>query len=142
MKVLLDSNVLFSGLGFIGNENKVIWLAVLGRIKLVVSDYILLESRKNIEKKFTGDRQKDALEVLERLIISEALQVKRKEKYLVHLEDARALINEKDSPILACAMLEDIDILITGDRSFHTKKVKDRIRVMGAGEFLERYTSA
>jgi len=142
LKVLLDSNVLFSGLGFIGNENKVIWLAIFGKIKLVVSDYILLESRKNIEKKFTGDRKKMALDVLERLIISEALQVKGKGDYRVHLEEAKNLINEKDSPILACAMLEDVDILITGDRDFHTKRVKKRVKVMSAGEFLERYRSA
>lgn len=142
MKVLLDSNVLFSGLGFIGNENRVIWLAILGKIKLVVSDYVLLESRKNIEKKFTGDKQKEALEVLERLVLSDAVEVKKKDDYIVHLKDARKLINEKDSPILACAMLKDIDILITGDKGFHTKRVKKKVKVMSAGEFLERYRSA
>lgn len=137
MKVLLDSNTLFSGLGFMGMENKVIWLAILGRIRLVVSDYIVAEFRRTVEKKFTGDRKKKAVELLNRLLVSGAVEVKGREDYISYFEEADKLINEKDSPILACAMREDIDVLVSGDKDFHTSKVKGRVRVMKAREFLE-----
>lgn len=139
MKVLLDSNILFSGLGFKGPENRVIWLAILGKIKLVISDYILAEVKKIIELRFTGVRKKRAIELLNRLIASETIEIKRKEDYISNLGEAKKLINERDSPILACAMLGDIDVLITGDKDFHTKNAKKRARIMKTREFLQQF---
>ncbi len=136
MKALLDTNALFSGLGFKGPENKIIWLAILGKLELTVSEYILDELIRNVQVKFTGPRRKKALELIERLVVSDAVEVKTLKDYEGFLDEAKGVINEKDAPIVACAMLSDIDVLLTGDKGFRKKAVKERICVMNASAFL------
>ncbi len=140
MKLLLDANTLFSGLGFSGPENRLVWLAILGRIDLAVSDYILAELTENITKKFTGENKTTALELLDRLLASEAVDVKRKDNYSHLLDEARKTINKKDAPILAAAMLPDIDALITGDKAFHTKDAKQKATISTTQAFLSTFT--
>jgi len=139
MKVLLDTGTLLSGLVFKGPENMIIWGAIQGKFRLVVSDYILLEFEKNISRKFTGKRRKRAIELLTKIKDYDALEIKGRKDYLSHLREAEKVINKKDAPVLACAMLDDIDVLVSGDEDFYTGDVRDKVNVMRAREFLETY---
>jgi predicted nucleic acid-binding protein len=46
--------------------------------------------------------------------------------------------DEKDKPLLAAAILSDVDILISGDKDFHCVDI-ERPEILKPSEFLERY---
>jgi len=46
--------------------------------------------------------------------------------------------DKKDTPILAAAILSDVDVLITGDDDFSEIEI-DRPEILTPAEFLERY---
>ncbi|MBS1263815.1 MAG: hypothetical protein MAG715_01006 [Methanonatronarchaeales archaeon] len=39
-------------------------------------------------------------------------------EYSGNIDEARSIISDKDSPVLACAMLPEVDLLITSDAEF------------------------
>lgn len=58
MKVLLDSNVLFSALFFEGNECMVLRLVSAGKVRGVISEYILKEVARVADAKSSQKVQK------------------------------------------------------------------------------------
>lgn len=54
------------------------------------------------------------------------------------LDEFPEMRDTKDSPILATAILEDIDILVTGDKDFLVLDI-DMPDIVTMAEFLERY---
>ena len=52
MRVVLDTNVIVSGLNFPGNERLVLELAVRERFELYLSTFILEEAAGVLERKF------------------------------------------------------------------------------------------
>lgn len=47
--------------------------------------------------------------------------------------------DEKDYPVLYCAIQEDIEILVTGDKDFKDAKFDSGPEIMTPSEFLQRY---
>ena len=66
MRVVLDTNVIVSGLNFPGNERLVLELALRGRFELCLSSFILEEVSGVLERKFdwTEERSAQALRAL------------------------------------------------------------------------------
>ena len=66
MRVVLDTNVIVSGLNFPGNERLVLELALRGRFELYISDFILDEVAGVLVRKFdwAEERSSQALSVL------------------------------------------------------------------------------
>ena len=116
MKVLLDTNVLFAGLGFRGVVGDLLEELVRQDHTLVTSEYILEELREKIRLKFKEEHVRSALDLLLFLLQRLLLEVKHVEEYRVHLEEAKARVPEQDAPILALALLEDVDYFVTGDK--------------------------
>ncbi len=116
MRVLIDSSTLYSAIAFPQKENKMV-KSLMEKHTIVVTDYIEEELKRNFEKTFSKDRKKDILFELD-MFISEC-ELKKVEEYEKYLEKAKKKISKKDSPILACSMLKDIDYLITSDNEFH-----------------------
>jgi len=52
-------------------------------------------------------------------------------------ENVPQIRDKKDTPILASAILEDVDILITGDSDFYDVKI-DRPEILSPAEFLAK----
>lgn len=117
MKVLLDTNVLFSGLGFRGVVGRLLEELVHQGHTLVMSDYILEELRRKIRGKFQGPQKEVALDLLLFILSRIPLEVKEQNEYRKNLARALELVPEQDAPILATAMLEDVDYLVTGDKA-------------------------
>ena len=67
MRVVLDTNVIVSGLNFTGNERIVLQLALRGRFELYLSPFILEEIERVLRSKFGWERERlsHALTVLE-----------------------------------------------------------------------------
>ena len=47
------------------------------------------------------------------------------------------IAHKKDIPILAAALYANVDYLLTGDLHFFTDKVKSKLKVRKAREFLD-----
>jgi len=118
MKVLLDTNVLFSGLGFGGVVGDLLEELIRQGHSLVTGEYILEELREKVRLKFKEPHAKAALDLLLYILPRMALEVKPPEAYRPHLEPAKGLVPEQDAPILAMALADDVDFFVTGDRDF------------------------
>ena len=129
MRVVLDTNVIVSGMNFPGNERMVLELALRGRFELYLSCFILEELTRVLRRKFGWgeDRVTEARRTLEKAAI--VIEPQR----LSDVIDA----NEADNRILECAMEASADYLVTGDRR-HLLPLGEHqgIRILNAPRFL------
>lgn len=108
MRVVLDTNVIISGLNFPGNERLVLDLARRRRFDLYLSPFILGEVSRVLALKFgwEGGRVTQALSMLR-----DAATIIEPPQSLDVIDD-----NEADNRILECALASSADYLVTGDR--------------------------
>lgn len=108
MRVVLDTNVIVSGLNFPGNERLTLEMALRGRFQLCLSPFILDEVAGVLIRKFdwSADRTSQALRALgDAATIIDPLR-------LPELIEA----GHADNRILECAVAASADYLVTGDR--------------------------
>ena len=134
MRVVLDTNVIISGLNFPGNERVVLELALRGRFELYLSPFILEEVAGVLRNKFGWDDGG----------ISQAIRT---------LNDAAAIVDpprlpdviEKGNPdnrILECAVEASADYLVTGDWQ-HLLPLGEHegVQILNAPRFLQSLDS-
>ncbi len=129
MRVVLDTNVVVSGLNFPGNERLVLELALRGRFELYLSPFILEEVGGVLGRKFGWDEDR----------VSEARRTLEKAATVIEprrLPDVIAA-NEADNRILECAMEASAEYLVTGDRK-HLLPLEEHqgVWVLNAPRFL------
>ena len=108
MRVVLDTNVIISGLNFPGNERMVLELALRGRFELFLSWFILGEVSGVLTRKFGWDQER-AMRVIGTLQNAAAIvEPPRLEEVI---EGGHA-----DNRVLECAAAANADYLVTGDR--------------------------
>lgn len=129
MKVVLDTNVILSGLNFPGKEREVLELARLGRYQLYLSPFILGEAAGVLQRKFGWSAQRTEQAML--LLRSWATVVRPKENVSVIERD------DADNRVLECALEAGADFLVTGDRRdlLPLKEFKGT-RIVPSSEFL------
>lgn len=115
MKILIDSSTLYSAIAFPKTENEMVKL-LLEKHTLVITRYIEEELERNFKESFSEGRKKDILFELD--MFTSKCEIKELEDYQEYLDLAKEKISKKDAPILACAMLPDIDYLIASDKEF------------------------
>ena len=129
MRVVLDTNVIVSGLNFPGNERLVLELALRGRFELCLSPFILEEVAGVLERKFdwTEERSAQALRAL-----GDAATVVEPRRFPEVIEGGHA-----DNRILECAVEISADYLVTGDRR-HLLPLEEHqgVKVLNAPRFL------
>jgi len=110
MRVFLDANILFSAAWKEGADAALLFeLAAAGFCKLTTSRLAVEEARRNIARK-----RPERLPPLERFA---ELALIGREPGASHLALARAhRLPDKDIPILAAAIAQGADLLVTGDR--------------------------
>ena len=108
MRVVLDTNVIVSGLNFPGNERLVLELALRGRFELCLSPFILDEVAGVLVGKFdwAEERSAQALRAL-----GDAATVVETRRLPEVIEGGHP-----DNRILECAVEASADYLVTGDR--------------------------
>ena len=129
-KATLDTNILISALGWIGNPKQVFDKIVDGEVKLVISDEQFNELSRTLEYpkfQFTKD-QKDRFKSL---ILGIATFVKPIERIDVIKEDP------DDNMILECAVAGKADYIVTGDPDLLELKEFRGVRIVTAREFLK-----
>ena len=129
MRVVLDTNVVVSGLNFPGNERLVVELALRGRFELYLSSFILGEVAGVLGRKFGWNEDR----------VTEARRTLEKAATVIEPQRLPDVIeaNEADNRILECAVEASADFLITGDRR-HLLPLEEHqgVGILNAPRFL------
>ena len=116
MKILVDTNVFVASMKFAGVKRKVIWKILEKGYVLVLTDFIIEELKRKFTELYGPGEVQAALENLLTFLGSGLVEVKNLKEYARNIPVAKTLIREKDAPILATVMLDDIDYLVTRDK--------------------------
>ena len=131
MRVMIDTNVLISAIVFPNDRmDSLIFKASLDH-QLVLSSYIVDELLKVTERKFPS-KIKDVDLFLTRLPY---------ELVYTPIEQNLALFSIRDIddyPVLYSAIVEDVDIFVTGDDDFKNLEI-EAPEIVTPSEFLEKY---
>jgi predicted nucleic acid-binding protein len=98
--------------------------------KLVLSSFVIAELTRVVERKFP--KQLDALDKFLTALPFELVYTPK-----VIAKDLFQIRDEMDYPVLYSAIIEDIDILITGDKDFDSIEI-ERPEILSPKQFLER----
>ena len=133
MRVMLDTNVIISALLFPSAKMNAMMQCVLMKHRLVLSSYVVDELKRVVRRKFP---QKEAVidKLLTMLSFEYAYTPEKVEDGLFYIRDI------KDYPVLYTAILEDVDVLVTGDRDFADIDI-EKPEIMTPAEFIEKYLS-
>jgi len=127
-KVVLDTNVIISGLNFRGNPRKILDLIRGEQIELYLSPFILEEVRGILKEKFSWDEERiqTAIEKLK------AALVKPEKNISVIKKD------EDDNRILECAVEGKVKYIVSGDKQ-HILPLKEYqgIKILSPAQFLK-----
>lgn len=131
MRIMLDTNVLISALLFPGSKMDLLMNCIFTQHQLVLSSYVVEELKNVVTRKFPNKEQ-----VINKLLIAMSYEF----VYTPNdLEDGLFDIRDmKDYPVLYTAIIEDIDILITGDKDFNNLNI-EKPEIMTPTEFIECY---
>ena len=127
MRILIDTNVLFSAILFPKSKPAKALLHVADYHEIVLCETNITELRNILERK--APRYLSDAEVLLAEMSFELIPA---------INHAEKLIRDaKDQPILNAAIVSDVDIILTGDKDFLTLEI-ERPKCMSVAQFLER----
>ncbi|MEM2088462.1 MAG: putative toxin-antitoxin system toxin component, PIN family [Thermoproteota archaeon] len=132
LDVMVDSNVIYSGLVFKGKPARVLKVILDGKLRLVIPEDQLEELYVLFKRK-----SPDSLYLLEAYVSLQRVKIVSAEKYLKKIKTALKLTRDKkDAPYIACALLIKPKYLVTGDKDFQTETIKRRLNILTPREFL------
>ena len=126
--LVLDTNVLISGLLFTGTPRKILDAALLGKLELVTSLDLLNELERVLKDKFSNT----GIEVAQMLeIVMNAAVISIPTEIVEAIKDDPA-----DNRVLECAVSGKAEVIISGDKHLlKLKKFRD-IPILTPREFL------
>ncbi len=132
MRVMLDTNIFISMIFFPSEQTRKLARRLTDSHQIVVCDYVVEELRLVTDRKFPAKRR-----FLDCFFVELPFELVYTPKTL-DLNGFPEMRDTKDSPILATAVMEGIDVFITGDKDFLVLDV-DVPEIVTMAEFLERY---
>ncbi len=131
MRVLIDTNVLFSAILFPDGQTAKAFEKCLTFHEIVIPSYVIEELKRVVEKKLPH-RLKDIDNFLKSLTFECAYTPESPKENLFYIRDP------KDYPVLYTAIIENVDILLTGDTDFKDTEI-ERPEILTPKEFLDKY---
>lgn len=128
IKVLIDTNILVSALGFGGKPRQILLLILDRKIKAVTSPILFAEFHEIVSKKFP--LLASQLELIENKLNKVFLKVNPKESINI----VRDL---DDNRVLEAASVGECQYIITGDKDLLDLKYYNKIIILTASDFLE-----
>ena len=109
IKVVLDTNIYISALGYYGPEREILKKGITGELTLYASKNILEEIYRVLDYPkfgFTAEQKNSA-----KLILTEAVKI-------INIPHKLELIKDdpSDNKFLECAVAADADYIVTGDK--------------------------
>lgn len=133
-RVFIDTSVIIAGLfSSTGASAAILDLCESEMLEMVVNKQVLTEADRNFEKRFSCLVQefRNFLKNTNPTLVADPTNEEVKK--------AQKLINSKDSPILAAALREKVDFLITLDNHFLLIKEKVAIKIVSPAEFIKKF---
>ena len=131
MKVMLDTNILISAFVFKSKKMNELIYKLSKDHEIVICSYTIEELKELVDTKFKVT-QKDLDEFLRDFPFILVYSPTTVENKLFEIRD------NDDYIILHTAIVEDVDVFITGDKDFDDIDI-DKPEIMNASEFLEKY---
>ncbi|MDR1565468.1 MAG: putative toxin-antitoxin system toxin component, PIN family [Oscillospiraceae bacterium] len=132
MTVMLDTNIIISAGLFGGGRLTALTLRIADEFSLVLSSAIINELWCVINRKFPDKKQ-----AMERFLKHLSFEMSYTPKELDN-EIFPKIRDKKDYPILASAIIADVDVFITGDSDFTPVEI-DRPEILSIRDFAEKY---
>jgi putative PIN family toxin of toxin-antitoxin system len=126
---MLDTNIFISMIFYPSQQTRELAKRLTDSHQIVICDYVIEELRLVTERKFPEKRM-----FLDRFFMQLPFELVYTPKIL-DLAEFPTMRDAKDSPILATAILENIDIFLTGDKDFLVLDV-EMPKIMTMAEFL------
>lgn len=138
LRVLIDTNVLFSGLFWRGAPYLILSLLEEGRIKLLLPEQVILEAREVIQK--IKPEEKQLLDIFLKRFSRKIKRVRKPSKQEI-VKAEKMLRDSDDAPILATAFISKPDFFVSGDEDLLTAEVRSHedFITCSSMEFLEQY---
>ena len=131
MRIMIDTNILISAILFPNDRINELMRIIAHRHKLILSSFVIEELMGVVIRKFAG--KKEAVDsFLSKFPYEMVYTPKEMKRNLFQIRD------EKDYPVLYTAIIEDVDILITGDKDFFDINI-GRPEILTPTQFLEKY---
>ena len=132
MRVMIDTNIFISMIFFPSAQTRLLAQRLAECHQIVICDYVVEELRLVVERKFPQKRGD-----LEEFFMELPFDLVHTPKYLDEISYPE-IRDVEDAPILAAAMLEDVDVFLTGDKDFLVLDL-EMPEIMTMTEFLKRY---
>lgn len=130
MRIMLDTNIFISMIFFPSAQTRELARRLTDSHQIVVCDYVIEELRLVTDRKFPAKRK-----FLDLFFLELPFELVYTPKAL-DLKEFPEMRDAKGSPILATAIMESIDVFITGDKDFLVLDV-DMPKIITMTEFLE-----
>jgi len=131
MRIMLDTNVLVSLLLFPNPQMNEMIENIFAEHQLVLSSFVVDELKEVVKRKFPSK-----LKVVEELLMKMSYEFvytpNEIDETLFEIRDAN------DYPVLYTAIVEDVDVFITGDKDFVCIKV-DKPEILTPADFRSKY---
>lgn len=131
MKIMLDTNILVSAFVFKSKKMNELIYSLSKEHKIVICSYTIEELKKLVKTKFKVS-QKELDEFLKDFPFDLVYSPTSVENKLFDIRD------KDDYIILHTAIIEDVDIFITGDKDFDDVEI-DKPEIMNTSEFLDKF---
>lgn len=132
MRIMLDTNILVSAIFFPSATTRELIVKLSKNNRIVICDYVIEELRLVTERKFPSKRI-----ALENFFMELPFDMVFTPKNL-ELDKFPKVRDVKDSPILATAILEAVDVFVTGDKDFLVVDIETP-DIVTMTEFIEKY---
>lgn len=132
MRIMVDTNVLFSAILFPQGRAAEALSHCIRKHELVICSYVLDELKRVVRKKFPS-RLSDLDTFFEKLSFELVYTPEHIEKALFPIRDP------KDYPILYTAVIENVDVLLSGDDDFSDTGLTHP-EIVTPAEFLKRFS--
>ena len=131
MRVMLDTNILVSMIFFPSEQTKRFARELGEKHRIILCDYVIAELQLVTERKFPG-----LTKAMDEFLQSLPYELIYTTKFGVN--DAPEIRDAKDTPILATALKENVDIFITGDKDFLVLEI-EQPEILTMTQFEEEY---
>lgn len=131
MRIMLDTNVLLSAIFFPSERMDRMMRCIFEEHRLVLSSFVVDELGYVIRRKFPAKAA-----AVDQMLSAMSYEL----VYTPRIMDQTlfAIRDPEDYPVLYTAIVEDVDVLITGDKDFAEIQV-ERPEICTPAEFMRRY---
>lgn len=132
MKIILDTNVIVSGIFFSGPPYEILKAWRNGKFKIVVSQEILLEYQRIAEKLNQKFPMINIQPIIDLLIVKADLVIGPELPIQISKDPG-------DDKFISCALASNSKIIITGDKHLLNVNGYEGLEIIRPREFVEKY---